>query len=129
MSKKSKSKKAKCPECKGTGTYRNGRNGPMLNCTDCHGSGEKHKFEMFFWHYGQFPFVLAGEGFMEDDGYAFIPSYNQKFKPFQCLPLKEGRVLKEKLAALEDEYNETLKTHVKGFGARLKLICPKAIKD
>lgn len=116
-----------CPHCKGTGEHKQ-KNGPAHICHECNGSGEKKLFEMMFWHYSTFPYVIASPGFLEDNGTAYIPSFCGHFRPFLILGLKEGNQLKLKLETLETEHKAAHQTLDEGFKARLKTICPKALK-
>ena len=117
----------KCPECKGTGEHKQ-RGGPTLICTECNGTGEHHEFEMIFWPYDQFPFVLASRGFLLDTGWAYCPSYNTSFKPIKVMPLKEGTEFKAKLDELEQERKNVLQTLDKSYRFRLHTMAPWAVK-
>ena len=123
-------KKNACPHCKGTGVDRSAmRKGePTLICHECYGSGERKKMEMMVWPYSQFPYVICGVGFMQDNGTAYLPSYMQHFRPVKVLSLKDGVALKAKLDALEQEHKTALETLHEGFIARLRAICPVAAK-
>jgi hypothetical protein len=133
---KKKPASGKCPECKGTGeqfgppTYppRRMEHVPRYKCTECDGTGKAQPFEMFFWHYDQFPYCIASRGFMRDDGLCYAPSFNACFRPFMSLPLKEGGELKAWLEELEQEHKRTLQSVGAGFRARLEARVPKAIK-
>lgn len=126
MKKKSSSKK--CPECKGTGEWRNGKNGPMMKCMECDGSGEAQHFEMIFWAYDQFPFVLASRGFIRDDGTAFVPSYARAFRPLKVMSMKDGKQFKDQLDALEEERKKVLESLENGWRVRVRVMAPWAMK-
>ena len=117
----------KCPECKGTGEHKQ-RGGPTLKCTECNGTGEHRKFEMIFWPYDQFPFVLASRGFLLDDGMAYCPSYNACFRPIKVMPLKEGEAFKKLLDEIEQERKQVFQTLEKSYRFQLHALAPWAVK-
>ena len=121
-------KKNACPHCKGTGEDQSsGKRGqPVLICHECLGDGKRKKMEMMVWRYSQFPYVICGVGFMEDNGTAYLPSYMNHFRPIKVLSLKDGKELAVKLDALEQEHKAALETLHEGFVARLRMICPVA---
>lgn len=101
---------------------------PRYKCTECDGTGQAQHFEMFFWHYDQFPYCIASRGFMRDDGLCYCPSFNACFRPFMSLPLKEGKELKAWLEDLDQEHKRTLQSVGAGFRARLEARVPRALK-
>lgn len=122
-----------CKYCKGTGrvtlppTYPPKRtHDTFVDCPQCAGSGEGSV--MVFWRCDTFPFVLAGQGTLQDDGTAFVPSYQGSFRPTHILPMKEGKELAAKLKALAAEQDIALTAVRAGFHARLKEIAPWVIK-
>lgn len=116
---KRQSNKGACPICGGSGERKSqDKSAPRFKCQDCNGSGEKKIFEMMFWPYSQFPYVLASPGFMEDNGTAYVPSYQGHFRPIRVLPLAEGKKLWAELEALQRERNTALKTLELGFNTR-----------
>lgn len=133
---KKKAASGKCPECKGTGEFlpppsyppKRMTDVPRYKCTECDGTGQAQHFEMFFWHYDQFPYVIASRGFLRDDGLCYCPSYNACFRPFMVLPMKEGKELAAWLEALKQEHDRTLASVKEGFMTRLLARVPKAIK-
>ena len=90
------------------------------------------KFELYgFWKYDLFPYVLGGkvtklkENIIETENYG--PGY--RFKVIKLMPLVEGLELKEKLNALENDYDlaqEKLKSEYK---TKLKAIFPEALQN
>lgn len=118
----------KCPQCKGTGEHKQ-KDGPTLKCTECNGTGEHRKFEMIFWSYDQFPFILGSRGFLLDTGLAYCPSYNAAFRPLKIMPLKEGAEFKAKLDELEKEHRVVMHALHKSYLMRVQQIAPWAIKD
>lgn len=125
---KKKATPKNCPECKGTGEYRNGKSGPMLKCTECDGTGKTQHFEMIFWGYDKFPYVLAGRGFLRDDGTAYVPGYTGCFRPLKVMSLKDGEPVKNDLDKLEHERWVMLETMTAHYRSRLRMLCPWTIK-
>lgn len=125
---KKKPPKKPCKECKGTGEWQNGKNGPMMICHDCRGTGEQQHFEMIFIACGQFPYVTGSRGFMQDNGTAYVPSYATSLRPVKVLNLKKGAALISKLEALEQRRDATVEAVHDAFKAKLMLIAPWAIK-
>lgn len=120
-----KKSKDNCPTCKGTGLQRKERkDAPDFRCQDCNGDGERKTFEMIFWRYDQFPFLLGSPGFMQDNGMAYCPSYQGQFRPVKVLSLAEGKQLWDKLEGLQRERNEMLKAIEVGWKARLDQLAP-----
>lgn len=118
-----------CPECKGTGEApRQRKDSPTFRCMECDGDGKWHHFEMIFWHYDHFPFVLASRGFRRKNGLAFCPSFNSSFEPCKILPLAEGQALKTKLETLTAEREAMLETVEKTFRIQLHELIPWGIK-
>lgn len=121
----------KCPYCNGTGespSKLSKSRAPRFKCQECNGSGERKNFEMMFWKYDQFPYVLSAPGFLEDNGTAYVPSYASHFRPIIILSLSEGVELKTKLDALEHERAAAIRTLHEGFRSRLEAVCPRALK-
>jgi len=131
MKSKHKTTQTKCRECKGTGVWRNrnarGRS-PEYICEECAGTGKAQHFEIFFWNYDLFPFVIAARGFMQDNGTCYCPSYNASFRPFMSLPLSEGLKLKAWLNAIEDEHRIAQKSFDAGFLNRVLCKFPQMKK-
>lgn len=122
--------KGKCPECKGTGTYlQSDPDAPALKCTECNGDGKAHHFQMIFWHYDRFPFVLAARGFMITENRAYIPSYNSYFAPCQIMPLKTGEALKAELDHLQQTHDDIISSVRSTFKDKVRNIAPWAIKN
>jgi hypothetical protein len=121
--------RGKCPECKGTGTYlQSAKNAPPLKCTECDGDGKTHQFQMIFWHYDRFPFVLAARGF-KSKGRAYIPSFNSHFTPCKVMPLKAGEALKAELDHLQQTHDDIISTVRSTFKDKVRAIAPWAIKN
>jgi hypothetical protein len=117
--------KAKCPECAGTGTQKQKSSGaPKIKCTECGGDGIAKDFQMIFWHYDKFPYVLSNRGFMCTDGTAYVPSYNSYFRPCKVMSLMDGLQVEAKLKALETERREILESLEKGYRLRLGQLAP-----
>ena len=124
-------KKDQCPHCKGTGEQpapwaveSKGHAAPTFRCQKCNGSGERKIFEMIFWPYDKFPYLLASPGFMEDNGTAYVPAYQGHFRPVKVLALDEGKVLWKLLEGLQRERNQTLSAVEAGWKARLDQVAP-----
>jgi len=118
-----------CKHCKGTGRITLPPSYPpkrtddtFVDCPQCAGSGEGTV--MVFWRYDMFPFVLAAKGTLQDDGTAFVPSYQGSFRPIKIMPMKEGNELAAKLQALAAEQEMALSAVRAGFHARLKELAP-----
>lgn len=128
---------SKCPACKGTGTYlppptyppKRTSDVPRYKCTECDGTGKAQHFEMMFWHYDQFPFILASRGFLRDDGTAYCPSYNACFRPVKIMSLKDGKAFAAQLEELTKERKVMFETLEKSYRIRLRQIAPWAIKN
>lgn len=116
-----KVKKNTCPHCKGKGEIKRG-----YFCHECYGSGKRKKMKMMVWPYSQFPYVICGIGFMQNDGTAYIPSCMQHFCPVKVLSIKDGLKLKAELAALAFQHKAALNRLHEGFVTRLRAICPVA---
>lgn len=117
------SKENQCPDCKGTGEHKQ-KNGPTFMCHECKGTGEKQHFEMIFWSYDQFPYMLASRGFMQDDGTAYVPSYTFAVRPLKVLALDEGKKLWAALEDLQRTRNITMKALDDGWKAQLDTLAP-----
>ncbi len=120
--------KAKCDVCHGTGEIRpkNKKDERRFNCTQCNGTGELQHYEMIFWSYDQFPFVLAGAGFVQDNGTAWLPSYESSFRPLKVMSLTDGQKFKDRLDALKQERDTVLESLEKGWQIRLDAMAPWA---
>ena len=130
--KRSMSKKRKCPECKGSGerlappSYPPKRMAdvPRYKCTECNGTGVEQHFQLMFWRYDQFPYVLASRGFLQDDGLCYCPSYNACFRPIKVMTLEEGGKIAQALSLLAKERDLALANLNEGFRARRDEIAP-----
>ena len=119
-----------CPTCQGTGKYpHQTEDAPSHKCTECNGTGEAQHFEMIFWSYDQFPYVLASRGFLRDYGAAYVPSYNACFRPVKVMSLADGTAVKDTLRALEQERRVALEALEKSYRDRLRSVAPWAVKD
>ena len=122
-------KKDQCPHCKGTGEQpkQNAKpydKVPAFRCQECNGSGERKTFEMIFWPYDRFPYLLASPGFMEDNGMAYVPAYQGHFRPVKVLGLAEGKQLLDMLKALQCERDQVLSALETGWKVRLDQLAP-----
>jgi hypothetical protein len=115
--------KGKCPACKGTGV-----NEAPCKCTECNGDGKAHRFQMIFWHYDQFPFVLADRGFISQ-GRAYLPAYNSHFTPCKVMPLKSGKALKAELNKLKTTHDDMIFAVRSTLKDKVRALAPWAIKD
>lgn len=122
-----------CKHCKGTGRVTLPPSYPpkrtddtYADCPKCNGTGEGQ--QMIFWRHDMFPFILAAPGTLEDDGTAYVPTYQGKFRPVKVMPLKEGREVWGKLLALKTEQEAVLKAVREGFHSRLVSTAPWFIK-
>lgn len=79
---------------------------------------------MIFWPYDQFPFILAAPGTLQDDGTAYVPSYQGKFRPLKVLPMKEGKELWKQIQALAALRTQAIEAVSAGFKARLDMLVP-----
>jgi len=127
MKKKAHKTSDKCPECKGTGEHKQ-RGGPTLKCTECDGTGDARNFQMIFWGYDLFPYILGSRGFLRDDGLAFCPSYNGCFRPLKVMSLEDGKKFKAALDELEKEHKVVTEALQKSYRMRVQQIAPWAIK-
>lgn len=113
---------SKCPDCKGTGKF------GLSKCTECDGTGKAQRFQMMFWPYDQFPFILASRGFMYDNGTCYCPAYNGRFRPVKVMSLEEGEKVKADLDTIEHERHTMLTIIERSYRVRLRMIAPWAIK-
>jgi len=118
-------KKGQCPYCKGTGKQpKQSAKAPAFKCHNCNGSGKRKHFEMIFWRYDQFPFLIASPGFLEDNGMAYVPAYQRHFRPIKVLPLDEGKALWNEMECLQWRRDLMLKSFNAGWKARLNRLAP-----
>lgn len=130
------STKRKCPFCKGTGeqlappSYPPKRmtDVPRYKCQECDGTGIEQHYQMFFWKYDLFPFVLGSRGFLRKDGLAFCPSYNACFKPIKVMTMEQGEEVVKELARLKIEHDAAIASVNEGFKARLRALAPWSTK-
>lgn len=122
-----------CQKCKGEGKiaappafprFRSEYN--KTTCPKCGGTGQAQ--QMIFWRYDLFPFVLGAPGTLQDDGTAFVPSFQGNFRPIHIMPVKEGREMLDRIKALAHEQETALTAVRAGFHARLKEVAPWVIK-
>lgn len=128
MKKTSRKTTGKCPECKGTGEHKQ-KGGPTLKCTECDGTGEAQKFQMIFWGYDLFPFIIGSRGFLQDNGMAFCPAYNGCFRPLKVMTMEDGRNFMAALYELEKEHKVVTEALHKSYRMRVQQIAPWAIKN
>jgi len=130
MKKTSRKTSGKCPECKGTGeATKKHKDSPDSKCMECDGTGEAQRFQMIFWGYDLFPFILGSRGFLRDDGLAFCPSYNACFRPLKVMSLEDGKKFKAALDELEKEHKVVTEALQKSYRMRVQQIAPWAIKN
>jgi hypothetical protein len=123
-----------CKHCKGTGRVTGPPAYPpkrtddtYIDCPKCHGTGEGQ--QMIFWRHDMFPFVLAAPGTLEDDGTAYVPTYQGKFRPIQIMSISEGKELWAQIQALKGEQESVLAAVRAGFHSRLTALVPWVLKN
>jgi hypothetical protein len=125
-------RKRKCPFCKGTGeqlappTYPPKRMAdvPRYKCQECDGTGVEQHFQMMFWKYDQFPYVLASRGFLRKDGLCYCPSYNACFKPVKIMTMEQGQEVAKLLEGLTAAYSLAMDALKEQFNKQLHDIAP-----
>ena len=123
--------KHKCTECKGTGfqtpppdIMEPRLECPHVKCVECDGTGIEQRFQMMFWLYDQFPFVLASQGFLRDDGTCYCPAYQACFRPAKIMTLEEGKKIALALEQLTREHRLAMAVVNNGYMDRLKDLIP-----
>lgn len=128
------STKRKCQACKGTGEQlappsyppKHMSDVPSYKCTECDGTGDEQHFQMIFWSYDSFPYVLASRGFLRDDGLAYCPSYNACFTPIRVMTLERGQAVADELKNLSASRSLAIKEVDMTFMKMLQDIAPWA---
>lgn len=83
---------------------------------------------MAFWKYDLFPYVLCAEGYVQDDGWVYCPSYQSKFFPLKVMEMEDGMKLKDDLAVLTKKRRVFLDTANELWNTALNQLLPERLK-